>query len=96
QELKEKLYFALGFKAKINDLKNSEYLIQILSKLAYDLSQKGRKNLVNEPRPYSKVRLCEKANSIFYFKLEDKIKKINIASKNSWPPNQRSAKPARN
>ncbi|CAG8844572.1 39548_t:CDS:2, partial [Gigaspora margarita] len=54
QELKEKLYSALRFKAKINDLSK-----KLLTKY---LKQEEEENLVNEPRPYSKVRLCEKAD----------------------------------
>ncbi|CAG8852475.1 2699_t:CDS:2, partial [Gigaspora margarita] len=57
-KLKEKLYSALRSKAKINDLKHSEKNI-----IAMQIKDQGaRKNLVDEPRSYSKVRLCEEAD----------------------------------
>ncbi|CAG8834814.1 15240_t:CDS:2, partial [Gigaspora margarita] len=75
QELKEKLYSVLRSKAEINDLSKkliTKYLEQeekfqqsqtALSILPLDFVKEGRENLVNELRPYSKVRLCEKADT---------------------------------
>ncbi|CAG8856318.1 16412_t:CDS:1, partial [Gigaspora margarita] len=68
QELKEKLYSALRSKAEINDL--SEKLLTKFFEQEKELQQlrqfkeagNSKKNLVDEPRPYSKVRLCKEAD----------------------------------
>ena len=74
-ELKEKLYSALRYKAEINDLSEkllTKYLDQE-KELQQLCSQAGLdynvKEVRNSKRPYSKVRLYEKADGIYYFKL---------------------------
>ncbi|CAG8849572.1 2415_t:CDS:2, partial [Gigaspora margarita] len=55
------------------ELLQSQKALSLVGKLVVTIMSRKlgmEKNiLVDEPRPYSKVRLCEEADSIFYFKL---------------------------